>query len=130
MVAYDSTGKVISTIVDAILSDDSLYPVFVKHSDVGKYLVSLKRKTMRMSEYEDSLMREPTKENCLGFNSNHPELQEGEVFVGNMNQALFDNAKCETKRKGIVAYDFLGNDISNPDGNRESKLFPVFELKR
>jgi len=54
------------------------------------------------------------------FNANHPELQEGEVFLTNMlpDRVLDDQSDWEaigwaTKRVGLVAYDRKGNPLDD-----------------
>lgn len=67
------------------------------------------------------------------ISKNHPELEDGEVFVENSNDIWdddrgndYDNIKLATKRRGQCAYD--------ADGRRLEKHFPVFakreELER
>ena len=61
-------------------------------------------------------------------NKNHPEIQEGEIFLVNCSKADFRIMTWETKRQGEIAYDFQGNQLT-PLG-----LHPVFikreELKK
>jgi|GEM_PF-3678683 len=47
------------------------------------------------------------------FNRHHPELQEGEIFLGNFYQgdASFDHIKWKTKRAGSEAYTKDGESL-------------------
>jgi hypothetical protein len=54
----------------------------------------------------------------------HPELEEGEVFLTNSNQRVFDQMSWNTKRKGLVALDGEGLMTNNND------WFPVFINKK
>lgn len=56
--------------------------------------------------------------------SPHPELQQGEVWIGNMTEKIFQQKKYKSKRKGEVAYDSSGNKIEGDE------YFPVFVLKK
>ena len=57
------------------------------------------------------------------FNQQHPELQDGEVFLQNTANAEMTSIPFETKRLGKVAYDRKGEIM------RDSGLFPVFKQK-
>ena len=57
-----------------------------------------------------------------GFNKNHPELQDGEVWLVNARQSFFEGSLgWKTKRIGKQAYDHKGNPIPSAYG-----VFPVF----
>ena len=51
---------------------------------------------------------------------NHPELREGEVFLGNLSSSEYQNMRWKTKRQGAVPY--------NIHGKREYNTVPGFEL--
>tara|TARA_R110000850_G_scaffold108_5_gene873 strand:+ start:271 stop:480 length:210 start_codon:yes stop_codon:yes gene_type:complete len=57
----------------------------------------------------------------IGFNSEHPELKSGEMFVTNTANNLMTNIGWHTKRLGRVAYDVYGDPIQG--------LYPVFKSK-
>ena len=52
----------------------------------------------------------------------HPELQEGEVFVGNFTRRKFEQSTWKSKRLGEVAYRKDGTVVPE-QGNY---LFPMF----
>lgn len=52
------------------------------------------------------------------FNDNHPELQQGEVFVANTANPEMGSVQWKTKRLGKNAYDFTGKPLNG--------LYPVF----
>jgi hypothetical protein len=58
----------------------------------------------------------------------HPEIQQGEIFISNMNGEQFQALGWLSKRKGTVAYDGEGGQLNFAD------WFPVFiqtaELER
>lgn len=54
----------------------------------------------------------------------HPETQEGEVFLTNMNDRQFDMCDCISKRKGGIAYDGEGQKLYFKN------WFPVFIQQR
>lgn len=54
----------------------------------------------------------------------HPEAEEGEIFLTNSNQKAFEEISWSTKRKGLVALDSNGLMTSNTD------WFPVFIGKK
>lgn len=59
----------------------------------------------------------------------HPELQEGEIFIGNYSfygraQREWDEMRWKTKRKGTVAYDKDGEPLS--ESTSRSEIYPVF----
>ena len=51
----------------------------------------------------------------------HPELQEGEVFIGNVKTAIVNDSCWTVKRLGNVAYDINGIPITT-----ERDFFPMF----
>ncbi len=53
----------------------------------------------------------------------HPEAEEGEIFLTNSNERLFNDMLWRTKRKGSVALD--GNGLMTDDAD----WFPVFISK-
>ena len=59
----------------------------------------------------------------MTYNTTHPELQEGEMFLSNMNENGFRSTRWNTKRRGEVAFDVHRNVIKHSD------LFPVFVQK-
>ena len=42
----------------------------------------------------------------------HPELQVGEVFIGNLYDDVFQDATWKTKRKGNITHDAEGKPFS------------------
>lgn len=69
-------------------------------------------------EAEDWLNQEEE----VNFNKNHPELREGEMFFSNDDNISFQYCLFDSKRKGEVAYDNDGRNLT-----REcAKLFPTF----
>ncbi len=50
----------------------------------------------------------------------HPETREGEIFLCNITPSGFNQSKWKTKRKGEIAYDSHGKDISS------TGLYPIF----
>lgn len=54
----------------------------------------------------------------------HPELEEGEIFLTNSNQRVFEEMEWLSKRKGKVALDGNGLMTGNTD------WFPVFIGKK
>lgn len=54
----------------------------------------------------------------------HPELEEGEIFLTNSNQRVFEDMEWLSKRKGLVALDGNGLMTNNTD------WFPVFISKK
>lgn len=53
----------------------------------------------------------------------HPEVRNSEIFFSNSNKLKFKNLNCQTKRKGLFAYDGQGKKLNNDD------WFPVFLTK-
>jgi len=51
----------------------------------------------------------------------HPELQEGEVFIGNVTTEVFNGSWWIDKRLGNVAYDINGISIM-----KGRDFFPMF----
>lgn len=51
----------------------------------------------------------------------HPELKDGEKFIGNMPFSRYDSLDYQSKRTGFIAYD--RNDTELP---KSKGLFPVF----
>ena len=52
-------------------------------------------------------------------NLNHPELQKGEVYISSLfREEDYVALPYKTKRKGVCAYDFMGNLMRD--------CFPVF----
>jgi len=58
------------------------------------------------------------------FNDNHPEIQEGEVFLSNTSIVDFDRIGWKTKRMGFYGYTREGDRISSNE-----KIYPVFVQK-
>lgn len=56
----------------------------------------------------------------LKKNQAHPERMDDEFFLGNMTDVAFKNSKWKTKRRGYVAYDSSGMNITSLG------LFPAF----
>ena len=59
----------------------------------------------------------------------HPELREGEIFLGNFSfygraQRDWDDLRWKTKRKGEIAYDDQGRPLSETTSRTE--IYPVF----
>lgn len=59
----------------------------------------------------------------------HPELREGEIFLGNFSfygraQREWDSLRWKTKRKGEVAYDDHGRPLR--EATDRSEIYPVF----
>jgi hypothetical protein len=54
------------------------------------------------------------------YENYHPEIREGEVFLGNMSEDTFRTVGWRTKRRGNVAYYINGEIIRN------SSSLPVF----
>ena len=52
----------------------------------------------------------------------HPEIEEGEIFLGNSTEEDYQKIGWKTKRKANIAFDRSGNTIIG--------LFPVFIQKR
>jgi len=57
----------------------------------------------------------------MTYNITHPEMKEGEKFLGNMNEEGFRGTGWKTKRSGNMAYDKRGIVVKH--------LFPVFVQK-
>ncbi|MEK7082586.1 MAG: hypothetical protein AAB972_00320 [Patescibacteria group bacterium] len=59
----------------------------------------------------------------LIVSKNHPELQDGEVFLTNASyrRSSWESIGWRTKRKGVIAYDIYGKQING--------MFPVFVQK-
>jgi hypothetical protein len=56
--------------------------------------------------------------------NNHPEIQDGEIFLTNVDNEHISVIHWSTKRFGIVAYDRNGNIFGE-----YPKTFPVFVKK-
>lgn len=54
----------------------------------------------------------------------HPELQEGEIFLANTDDEGFEEIGWETKRMGIMPYD-----VNNEPIWSRGSFFPVFVQK-
>jgi hypothetical protein len=54
------------------------------------------------------------------INFHHPEVLVGEVFLSNMSLLQFNSLNITSKRKGGVAFDGEGNQLTNSD------WFPIF----
>lgn len=52
----------------------------------------------------------------------HPELKEGEMFIGNFTEEQFPMSRWETKRAGNVAYDIFGKPVKSDN----TRVFPGF----
>ena len=50
----------------------------------------------------------------------HPELQQGEVFLGNIRKDLFEDRTWKTRRQGNITYDAVGKSFLATD------FLPVF----
>ena len=59
----------------------------------------------------------------MTYNTTHPEILGGEMFLSNMNEERFRSTRWNTKRKGEVAFDVHGNVI------KHYSLFPIFVQK-
>ena len=57
---------------------------------------------------------------------NHPEIKEGEVFIGNKCMDSCKELPYLSKRLGKIALNKFGQKISKPDEIPENMLFPVF----
>lgn len=62
------------------------------------------------------------------FNENHPELREGEVFVGNIEMVHFVQSEHKTKRLGYQAYMRNGTPMRRRKKGESwhSFLYPMF----
>ena len=56
----------------------------------------------------------------------HPEIEAGEVFLGNYGDSTYEEISWETKRQGNTAYSLDGRRL---DGDFQKFLFPVFVQK-
>ena len=58
----------------------------------------------------------------------HPELKEGEVFIGNFTEESFEQSMYVMKRLGLQAYDTNGNEIEHMayDYDDDTNLYPMF----
>lgn len=54
----------------------------------------------------------------IAFGGDHPELRTGEIFLGNGNEAGFNQLCYRTKRSGRKAY--------GTDGKQLPQYFPIF----
>ena len=59
----------------------------------------------------------------MNYNTTHPEIHKGEMFLSNMNEEAFQKVRWNTKRSGVGVYDVRGNTIKYSD------MFPVFVQK-
>lgn len=57
----------------------------------------------------------------------HPELREGEIFLGNFTKNSFSNIGWKTKRWGSCSYDIYGDPIKK---SFLPSLFPVFVQRK
>ena len=62
----------------------------------------------------------------MTFNAEHPELEDGEMFLSNTNEEGYQRIRWKTKRRGEVAYNIDGIIIDKQSIN----LFPVFVQKQ
>ena len=53
----------------------------------------------------------------------HPEIEEGEILLGNFDEEGFKSVGWETRREGQIAYDTVEH---KPLGNSWKGSFPVF----
>lgn len=60
----------------------------------------------------------------FGFNISHPELKDGEVFLGNFRPNQLNDIGWKTRRAGVQSYDFKGNayDGARPVFVQQSEL--------
>jgi len=58
----------------------------------------------------------------MTYNTKHPELEDGEMFLSNMLKAEYYRVRWNTKRRGSVAYNENGNIIKG--------YVPVFVQKQ
>jgi hypothetical protein len=58
------------------------------------------------------------------FNQQHPELREGENWVGNFTRAKFERLAFGTKRLGVETYLPDGSRLSDNTGS--ARMYPVF----
>lgn len=56
----------------------------------------------------------------------HPELQKGEVFLGNFTLENYALVGWKTKRLGVVAYDRQDRELDQTNMPDEWQMFPVF----
>ena len=64
----------------------------------------------------------------MNFNNTHPELKDGEMFIGNVTKSFYNhNIGWQTKRMGITAYTPDGEVIFN---RLSTTLYPTFIQKK
>lgn len=56
----------------------------------------------------------------------HPEIEKGEVFIGNKCMDSCKRLPYVKMRIGKVALDGHGNPVNKPNDVQENMLFPVF----
>lgn len=57
----------------------------------------------------------------------HPELQEGEILVGNETEKHFEESEWKTKRMGEVPYDIYGNIVEEDEEDfNMPHVYPMF----
>ncbi len=60
------------------------------------------------------------------FNRRHPELRDGERWLGNYPLSQVPYLPHSTKRRGQVAYDREGTPLTESVGSNMSRFVPVF----
>lgn len=64
----------------------------------------------------------------MSFNETHPELYDGEIFLGNFKTKDFFQCGWKTKRMGKIAYCKDGKPLGAASG--ASGYYPVFVQKK
>ena len=85
-----------------------------------EYLVIFNKFCLNSRAEVEDWLNEEKKE--VGFNKNHPELKEGEMFYSNDDDISFGHCQYKSKRKGKISYDDDGRNLTKDC----SKLFPTF----
>ena len=63
----------------------------------------------------------------MNFNNTHPELKDGEMFLGNVTKSFYHKIGWETKRMGTTPYTTNGEVLLQISPRI---LYPVFVQKK